>query len=236
LHAYHDVPSETGSKGDVQKKLKKPSKRIQTKNNNPKHHFKTVLKTDSVLNLINRTIIDNAADFVFRGTKGASAIRGIFLGTNTVNVIKHLAMCPIVAVPGNYDCDLPEEIDFSTDFNHNFIAPELAALIAISKLWDAVVSVVHIQSKKKLVDDQKRNIEELKNNLKEVRSTFMEVIIKNSISSTLYHPEKENVKIGILALLNTIHGFSKKPLREPILRNLAFQTEVPLLVLPQIVA
>jgi hypothetical protein len=57
-------------------------------------------------------------------------------------------MCPIVAVPENYDCDLPEEVDYSTDFNHNFIAPELAALIAISKLWDAVVSVVHIQCQK----------------------------------------------------------------------------------------
>ena len=234
VHAHDDVTSAPDNVVASLKELKKKAKRIKVKNDNPKHRFKTILETDSVLNLVNRTVIDNAVEYVFMGTKGASALRGIFMGTNTVEVIKHLASCPIVVIPENYDCHLPEEIVFSSDFKHAFIAPELAALITIAKLRDSAVSVVHIHTKKELGDDQKRNKEELKNSLKELRSTFREVTMKTSISSTLYHLEQENEKIGMLVLLNTKHGFFKKLLREPIMKIIAFQTNVPLLVLPQI--
>ena len=235
VHAHDGTSSTADSTVNKLKELKKRAKSIKIRNDNPKHRFKSILETDSVLNLVNRTVIDKAVEYVFMGTKGTSALRGIFMGSNTVDVIKHLATCPIVAVPENYDCHLPKEVIFSSDFKHAFIAPELAALIAIAKLWDSTVSVVHINAKKELDDDQKRNKEGLKNNLKEIRSTFKEVIMKKSISSTLYQLEQENEKIGMFALLNTKYSFFEKLLREPVMQIMTFQTNVPLLVLPQIV-
>ena len=234
LNAYHKAEPGGENKADIQQNLKGLAKLAQIKNDNPKHRFKTIFETDTVLNLVNRAVIDHAADYVFMGTKGSTALRGVFMGTNTVEIIKHLVACPIVAVPENYNGSLLQEILFSTDFKHRFIAPELTSLIAISKLWNATVSVVHVQVEKKLEEDQEQNKEALKNNLKAVRSRFKEVGMKNSIASTLYHLEQKNPKIGMLVLLNTKYGFFKKLLREPVLRNMAFKTEVPLLVLPQI--
>ena len=236
LHAYHDTPLLPATKLTRKDELNQLLKHTQVRNNNPKHQFKTVIETDSVVNLINRTVIDNAVNFIFMGTKGYTTLHEVFLGSNTVDVIKHLqCACPIVAVPKDYNYDIPKEILFATDFKHGFIAPELMPLNTISKLWNSAVSVVHINTEKELSEDQKENKTLLRTSLKPIKSKFMEVKMKNSIASTIYRLEKENPKIGMVALLNTKHGFFKNLLREPIIKNMSFRTEIPLLVLQQIV-
>ncbi|TLP81771.1 universal stress protein [Maribacter sp. ACAM166] len=236
LHAYHDAPSAPTTKFDIENDLKNLVKRTEAKNNNTNHHFEAILENDSLVNLMNRTVIDYAAHFVFMGTKGSSALRQIFLGSNTVDAIKHLVPCPIVAVPADYDYDLPDEIVFATDFKHAFANLELVPLISISKLWDSKISILHIHTEKELNDDQKENNELLKNGLKSVKSQFVEITMEDTISITLRNFEHEHPEIGMVALLNTKHGFFQKLLHEPVIKHMAFKTKVPLLVLPQIVA
>jgi nucleotide-binding universal stress UspA family protein len=169
LHAYHDAPSIPATKLTVEKDLKQLLQRLEKQNNNPKHGFETVIETESVVNLVNRTAIDNGVDYIFMGTKGYSTLHEVFLGSNTVDVIKYLeCACPIVAVPEDYDYDSPEEILFASDFKHRFIAPELVPLVAISKLWDSTVSVVQINTENELSEEQQENKELLKTNLKEL--------------------------------------------------------------------
>lgn len=236
LHAYHDAPSSSETKVSIKNDLKALMKRTEVKNDNPEHSFEMVIETDSLMSLVNLTAIDNAVDYIFMGTKGYSTLHEVFLGSNTVDMIKYLeCACPIVVVPEDAHCDSLAEIMFASDFKHRFIAPELAPLIDLSKLWDSTISVIHIQTKKELSAAQKENEELLKASLRDVKSEFREVKMENSIASTLYHLEKENTKIGMVSLLNSKNGFLKKLLREPIVKNMVFQTEVPLLVLPQIV-
>jgi len=236
LHAYHDAPSAAETQLTFENNLKQLVKRTKTKNNNPKHRFEMVIEADSVVSLVNRTAIDNAVDYIFMGTKGYSTLHEVFLGSSTVEVIKHLeCSCPIVAVPEDYDIDLPIEIVFASDYQHRFITPEVNPLIKIAKLWDSKVSITHIHAEKELSEAQQENKELLKTSLKGIKSEFKEVKMENSIASTLYQLEMENPQIGMVALLNTKHGFFKNLLREPIIKNMSFKTEVPLLVLSQIV-
>ena len=234
LHAYYIAPSAPGNKMTAQKDLEQLVRTLQNKNN-PNHRFKGVLESDSVINLINRTVIDNTVHFIFMGTKGSSALREIFMGGNTTDVLKYLVpACPVVAVPDGYDYDLPDEIVFATDFKHAFKKPELAPLITLAKLWNSKLNVVHIHAEKELDHDQKKNKELLKNRLKRLKSGFMEITMEDTIAGTLRNLERENPAIGMVALLKTKHGFFQKLLREPVIRNMAFHTEVPLLVLPMV--
>lgn len=235
LYAYHDAPSMPVTKLTRKNDLDQLLKRTEAKNDNPKHRFEMVIETDSVVNLVSRTAIDNAADYIFMGAKGYSTLHEVFLGSTTVDVIKYLECpCPIVAVPEIYQYDSPKEIMFASDFKHAFSTPELAPLIAISKLLACTVSVVHINTGKELSKGQYENKALLKDSLKEINTEFKEVTIQNSIASTLWRLEKENPQVGMIALLNTKHGFFKNLLHEPILKNVSFQTEVPLLVLSQL--
>jgi nucleotide-binding universal stress UspA family protein len=235
VHGDQGTTPKTASKSPAAKNLKQLMKQVQAKNDNPKHQFEMVIETDTVVNLVNRTAINNAVDYIFMGAKGYSFIKDVFLGSNTVDVIKNMKYyCPIMVVPEAYNFGRPEEIIFATDLKHGFIETELRGLISISKLYDSLVSVLHVQTEKQLTKIQKKNKETLSIILKEITYKFTDVQMVNSITSSIHHLEKENPKIGMVALLNTKHGFFQNLLREPILRNMAFQTEVPLLVLQQI--
>ncbi len=233
VHAYYSAPSASGTKMTAKEDLKQLVQTLKAKNNR-KHRFKTILETDSVINLVNRTVIDKDVDYVFMGTKGSSALREILIGGNTTDVLKYLVACPVVTVPEGYDYDLPDEIIFATDFKHSFKKHELVPLTTLAKLWNSKLTVVHIHTEKEFSDDQKQNKELLQHGLQPLKFKFKEVTMEDTIANTLRNFRRENPEIGMVALIKTTHGYFQKLLREPVVRNMAFQAEVPLLVLPMI--
>ena len=234
LHAYHDAPSASTTKSEIEDDLKKLAKNLETNNGNGRHTFEWIVIADTLISALTVTIIDKAIDYVFMGTKGSSALREVFMGSATVGVIKHLDICPIIAVPSEYDYDVPHDIVFANDFKHTFRTPELTPLIGMALLCNATLNVVHIKTEETLNDTQKLNKERLRTALKGTKHQFFEVKLQDSVTDTLYQLEKENKRIGILALLKTKHGFIERLLREAVIKNLSFKTEVPLLVLPEI--
>lgn len=231
VHAYYSAPSAPGNKITAKEKLNQLIKTVEAKNNS-KHHFKPILETDSVINLVNKTVINKEIDIIFMGTRGSTAVRQRFIGGNTTDVLKHLVSCPVVTVPDGYDYDLPDKIVFATDFKHRFNKYELAPLIMLTKLWESRLNVVHIRTEKELNDDQNQNKELLNALLTPIKSSFNEITMEDTIAGTLRNFERENPEIGMVALIKTKHGYLQKLLREPVVRNMAFQTELPLLVLP----
>lgn len=232
LNAYLIVPSAPGNKLDAEHKLAQIVQKLETHKENPKHIFEWILIMDSPLNAINVTIIDKNVDYVFMGTKGSSGLREIFIGSTAMSVIKHIDHCPIFAVPAEYEYDLPEQIVFINDFRKPLKENELVPLVTIAKLWDSTLNIVHIKVEKELVDAEKLNKESLRNSLKGVKHHFIEVKMEYMLSSTIHRLENENKNIGMVAMLKNKHGFFKKLFREPVIRNVAFKTKVPLLVLP----
>ena len=231
LHAYYIVPSETGTKVDAGNALGLLQKRLEAAKNT-KHTFKNVLLTDTALGGIEKTIAEKEIHYVFMGTKGSSAIKEIFMGSVTTSVIKYIYNCPIIAVPGEYDYDIPDDILFATDYKHAFTSSELTPLIKLASLWGSIINIVYINSKNELEDIQKSNKVLLQNQLNETKHRFIMVKKKNSVSSTLKDLEKQYTNIGMVTFLKTKHSFFEKLVREPIIKNMSFMTNVPLLILP----
>ncbi len=234
LHAYHDAPSGSKSKVEMEKDLYVLADDQNKKAQHPEHHFTPVFVVDSLVNALNVSSIDLATDYIIMGTQGVSSILNIFMGSNAVNVIKQLNTCPIITVPAEYHFTAPEEVALANDYRHRFSTDELSSLIKLAKLWDAKVSVVHILSKKSLDEEQQRNKKVLKSGLKEINHDFIEAQMDLSVTSSLVKLEKANPRIAMLALLKTEHGFFDTLLHEPVIRKMAFNTELPLLVLPQL--
>ena len=234
LHAYHDAPSSERTKRSAEEDLNQVVKRLESQNDTGKHHFKRVLETDSVLNLTNRTQINTGAHYIFMGTKGSSTLREIFIGSNTLDLIKYIVNCPVVVVPAAYEYNGLREIAFATDFKHAFITMELAPLINLTLLWDATLNVAHIKTEEVLSDTQKSNKNLLRKALGETKYQFFEVVGQDNVATTLYQIEKANSNIGMMAILKTKHGFFQKLTHENVVKNIAFKTEIPLLVLPLI--
>lgn len=221
------------TKKESERSLRELMEQLNTIGNNPVHIFESLSVSDSLRNAMGRTVLKKHIDYIFMGTKGSSSIKEIFMGSNTVDAIEHLGACPIIAVPKEYSFDLPDEIAFATDFRHFYENKELFPLIELAKLWNSTIEVVYIDEGKELSADQKAAKELLKNKLKDVQTRFLKIAPSSSIASVVKKIGQKNINIGIIAMIKREHGYFQKLIREPIIKKVAYKTEIPFLVLPE---
>ena len=246
LHAHQPAPSGLVStinkerdtrfhqitQDEVEVKLQKTMAHLERINKVTNHSFEAILESDSLLNSIGRNIIDKDVDLLCMGTQGASGLKEVFLGSNTVSVLKHLNICPLLAVPGSFDFVSPSQIAFATDYIHLYQRVELEPMIGLAALWKATIRVIHMPGQASLTKEN----EELKNLLNRLLED-----IPHSFDMLKYHPMiafrvnewvDEN-KADILAMINSQRGFFRRLLREPVIKKVAFKTHIPFLVLPE---
>ena len=214
--------------------LKKVMSLIAQKYSNEKHQFETIssfnLLVDEIVELIARCSID----FVLVGTKGASGLEEVFMGSNTVKIIKAVKACPVLAIPQNYEYLKPSEISFATDFNRFYTLSELKPVIDLAVSFGAVVRIVHVQHEiKALTELQRFNLAMLRKYLGEVEHYVHTVSEFNSVSETLKLFAQE-LDIHLLAMLHYQHSYMERLTREPIVKRVAFHTRIPLLVIPEL--
>ncbi|MGB5818975.1 MAG: universal stress protein [Saonia sp.] len=234
LHAYQMGPSGVGSRADSEQKLEMLMAQLEAIKKNPEHTFETTFIMDGLLSAVGRTIIDKDIDYVFMGTKGSSQIKEIFMGSSTVSIIKNVNSCPIIAVPMTYKIRPLKEIVLVTDFKHFYEKAELMPLLEIVKLSKSMLLVAHINEENELTANQKNGRKLLKNKLEGISHWFHDVEMFSSVSYVAYTLVKENTNIGMIAMLKRRHGFFAKLVREPVIKKIAFKTEVPFLVLPEL--
>lgn len=214
--------------------LQKTVDRIQSKYRNDRHSFETVssfnLLTEEVKDLVDSFNID----LIITGTKGASGIDEVFMGSNTVRIIKSTKKCPVLAIPQHFDFITPSEIAFATDFNRFYSTSELAPLLELAKMFEATIRIVHVQyGIKALSELQQFNLNMLRRYLAQIEHYVHTVSELNSVSQTLEMFSQE-LNIHLLAMLNYQHSYMEQMTREPIVKRTAFHTQIPLLVIPEL--
>lgn len=220
------VHSENGLNGILDK--------IQDYGPNPKHNYNTISSFSLLVDEVLDSIAKHNIDLVVMGTKGASGVEEVFMGSNAVRVIKSVKDCPILAIPNSYKFTRPKEIAFATDFNRFYTKSELKPLVDMAKSLGAVVRIVHVQYEIKALSElQQFNLGMLRKYLKDIEHYVHTVSELNSVSKTL---EKFSEELGIhlLALLNFQHSYMEQLTREPVVRKLAFHTHIPLFVIPEL--
>lgn len=221
------------TKEESERGLKELMEQLNCPNKSPVHIFESLSVSDSLRNALGRTVLKKHIDYIFMGTKGSSSIKEIFMGSNAIDAIEHLGACPVIAVPKEYSFDLPDEIAFATDFRHFYENKELFPLIALAKLWNSTIEVVYIDEGKEGSANQKTAKKLLKNKLKDVKTRFLEIAPSSSISSVVKKLNEKNINIGMIAMIKREHGYFQKLIREPIIKKVAYKTEIPFLVLPE---
>ena len=183
---------------------------------------------------IKETVEEKNIDLVVTGTKGASGLEEVFMGSNTVRIIKSIKNCPVLAVPQYSQFVPPNEIAFATDFNRFYTKSELQPLQDLARIFRTTIHIVHIRNESDtLTEHQQFNLSMLHKYLKDVEHYVHTVSELNSISKTL-EVFTEELEIHLLAMLNYQHSFLEKISREPVIKRIAFHTQMPLLVIPEL--
>ena len=217
-----------------EKGLAKTLERISNEFNNEKHSFQMLSSFSLLVEEVKEVVDTYGVDLIVTGTKGASGMEEIFMGSNTVRIIKATKKCPILAIPQSYDFATPSEIAFATDFNRFYSQSELQPLIDLADAFSATIRIVHVQYEiKALTELQLFNLNLLRKYFADVEHYVHTVSELNSVSRTLEVFSKE-LDIHLLAMLNYQHSYVERMTREPIVKRTAFHTQIPLLVIPEL--
>ena len=198
----------------------------------PDHKFETVssfsLLTEEIKDLVDTANID----LIVTGTKGASGFEEVFMGSNTVRIIKAVRKCPVLVIPEEYDYSRPQRIAFATDFRRNFSLDILKPLTSLAGNLNAEVHIVHIHESEELDKVQETNRDLLAEFIKPLDCQFHWMPYFSGKSDVLQYFLKE-YDMDILALVHYKHGFLEELIREPVVKRVAFQAQLPLLVMPE---
>jgi len=79
---------------------------------------------------------------IVMGTKGASGIAELIMGSNTAKVIEK-AKCPVISVPERSKLSTLQNISYATDYHKSDI-DALKSLVKIASLFDATITIMHV--------------------------------------------------------------------------------------------
>ena len=152
-------------KDTATKELLELKRMARIANANENHNFEIILSSENIVDAINRAIKIHSIDMVVMGTKGASKVKEIFFGSNTVKVLKKVKSCPVLVVPDEFNFVEPIQIAFPTDYNRLYHDNELNPLKKLASLYNSKIRILHIEVEQKLSDKQENNIRLLDENL-----------------------------------------------------------------------
>lgn len=197
------------------------------------HKFEQVSISNDVEHAIKKIVTDRDIDLIVMGTKGATGAKEVFMGSNTVKVIKKVRNCPIIVVPHKYDFKTLKTVVFPTDFTHPYDKNELKPLIDLVSLWSAEIFVLQVAQEYTLHDAQEKNLKQLSKRLQDVQHSFHKVEMWNNVAEATSKFADDN-DVELIALIHYPHTFMEKLTREPVIRKIGFHSNVPLMILPDI--
>jgi nucleotide-binding universal stress UspA family protein len=204
---------------------------LETDFPNPKHTFSQISAFNMLVNEIEMLYDKGAMDLVVMGTQGASGLKEVFFGSNTVHVLKH-TKCPMLIVPSDYKFDTLTQIAFPSDFKHYCDAKELSYLKQFADLYKASIRIIHINESLRLNQNQDNNVNTLKQYLKGYDHSFHWIPEYVSKENAILEAVDE-LDVDMLVMIHYSHSFLASLLREPVIKKITFHVKIPFLVIPE---
>lgn len=201
---------------------------IKKKFKNPKHHFKKLSAFNQLSDEVNEVAEREGIDMVIMGTQGATGAQKIFMGTNTVYVIRK-SKVPVLVIPENYRFNGVQKILFPSNYLTLYKPKELRPLIEIAKEQKAEITVLYVVEESELDIRQEENKEFLRECLEEVAPVFKET--RSEYMPDAIHIFVRDNNIDLLAMMNPKHSFMERLLLQQNVDEIGFQVNAPFLVI-----
>ena len=219
-------------KEQSERELNRELEKIQELDKNPKHKFFLRSVAGTLVNAIGKTVYNEEIDYIIMGTKGASGLQEVFMGSNTYKVIKEIDFCPVIAVPDDYRPDgNMDSILLATGYEHLFENYELKPVLNFAEHFKAKIWITHVGSLDELTKEQKASKIALEKRLKSVNFEFVEVEKDTSVNQTIQKVVDMDRSIDMVVMINQDHSFFERLTREPVIKKVSFNTTVPFLVI-----
>lgn len=228
------VPSEVAVKKEkrsVQEKLQRIADKLKKDPEFSGINFNIVATNQPLTKAVKQQIKKDRAELVVIGTRGHTNSNGMTYGSHTLDLLEEITHCPVLAVPNGVKFGSIDEIVLANSYKSELSHADLKFLISFSKKLKSSIRVLHITEEDGLSELQKKNRDRLKEKLKDITHSFHSLEIF-SIPLGIYS-FTESRGSGVIAFINKKHSFIENTFLDPLYRNLAHYSKVPLLVLHQ---
>ncbi|MCX7549681.1 universal stress protein [Xanthomarina sp. F2636L] len=208
--------------------LKKELEKIHELPKNDKHRFETVIAHDYFLEAVKTSVKKLDIDIVVVGTKGASGIKEMTIGSNTANLINKQT-CPIIAVPQDALSNDMSEIGFATDLSISNYGHELDLLKEIATSSKSKIAAVHVINKKgDLTTELLAKLQALEATLKPLEMDFYLITdVSVEVGTRVF---SESRKLGMLCIINKKRSFFEKLFSKSNSKSISSHLNVPLII------
>ena len=205
---------------------------LQKHHNVKGHQFEMKSVRGNLVDTLSQIIREDEIDLIVMGQKGATGAKDVFMGSNTIKLIKKIRNCPILAVPEAQDLKDLDQIALATDLSRRIRQCQVRLLYELALIWQSRLTVVLVTQEAVLGEEQKKNKRALITTLKGVDIEFKTAELKQSLNTSIAAAVKEE-RADLIVLIHYTHTFLERLIREPVVKKMAHHTDVPLLVLPQ---
>ncbi|MEW4922644.1 universal stress protein [Algibacter sp. 2305UL17-15] len=220
-----DANAQPGKK-QLRNILKRISKDFTT---NKKHRFYTLLDYNFFVESVRKHVEEKKVDYVVMGTKGASGLKKIIVGSNTGDVITKVK-CTTLVVPEDAQFINPKEIAFPTDFLLTYDIQILDPLSEILEKHHSTLRILHISKKKAdLNGDQKNSKELLEDYFSHLPHSFHYLTNKKVEDAIQCFVESRNINMICMVAKNL--NYFQQILFHSKVETISYHTEIPFLVL-----
>ncbi len=178
-----------------------------------------------VEDMVETCAVENGVDLIVMGTKGATGLKKVVMGTNATAVINNSSR-PVIAVPGEVGFKQIKKITYATDMSN--IHEEIKTLAMFARHFNAAIQVLHvIPSDTAIKMNIKKTTADLIKQAKYPKLSFH--VSRNDRIAEEVDTFVASREADMLAMFTHRLDFYEKLFGRGVTRQLAFHTRVPLL-------
>lgn len=228
LH-YSGIQLKKGVAPDAEKRMQQWEYRLNSNFSNPNHTFVFKNTISSFIEGIKYYIHQNNIELVVMGTKGASGMKSVAIGSKSGTVLKQVK-CSTLVIPEKARFKKTLHIGFPTDYNMLYKSKVMHTLKKIVDTHKASVHVLQIAQINKPLDAfQKLNIDFLKEQLDGIPHDF-NLIDQPSLEEGL-QSFINRLDIDMIAMVAKNLNFLQRLLFKPQITKISYYIKTPFLVL-----
>lgn len=224
-----DIP-ENGYILAAKKQLKEVLQKIsETFPKNRKHNFYTLTDCNFFIESLRKHLEEKKIAVIVMGTKGASGLSRLIIGSNTGDVITKVK-CTTLVVPENAKFKKIEEVAFPTDFSMSNDLQVLQPIVEILEEKNSSLRVLNISKKSSglNIDEQKSKelLEDFFYNYKHSFHVLTNKKIEDAVQCFV-----EGRDIDLIAMVAKNLNYFQQILFHTRVEEISYHTDVPFLVL-----
>ncbi len=235
-HVYSKITLPTLSSKDEGSRQKVSEQALESLKNdlNPGNSLflSCVAEEGGFIENISDYVLANKIDLIIMGITGSSRIAQVFMGTNTLNVVRNVN-CPVMIIPPEAKYNGLQKVVFTSDFKDVARTHPFEQLKKLLNIIKPQLDILNVDEEHyvELTDEYKIERKSMEENLKEYKPEYAFLRSYDFVDGINSFVESRD--IDAIITLPRKHGFLSQLFKTSHTKKLAYHSRVPIIAIPQ---